>query len=220
MIGGFVRVLVALLLLALSIWLLPGHGDPTGGRTGGVWRLCVGLIALCGALATLFWTVIRGRRPGGKTGDDCKSGETGALKGVGMIERTRMGQPDAATMEALRREKGGDILAERQFACAECGKPAGSVMLLAGAIISESFVCLRERAIDAGEAGELRRIVGAGDLRALHDFDKECAPSYCRECDACYCAEHWERWDDYEDGGWYDCTRGRCPRGHARKLDD
>lgn len=220
MISGCVQVLVAFSLLGLSICLLAHSCAGAGDRLRRVWELCAGGIALGCAVAMLLAAVLRGRRPTRKERDDHAPSDTGAQSPAGMIERTQMGQPDAAAMAALRKEKEGGILAERQFVCGACGGHAGSVMLLAEAIISESFVCLRERAIGAGDAGDLRQIVDTGDLRALHEFDKECAPSYCPECDACYCGEHWERWDEYEDGGWYDCTMGRCPRGHARMLDD
>ncbi len=59
----------------------------------------------------------------------------------------------------------------------------------------------------------------AGDGKALVNIDREYAPSYCYQCATHYCRTCWEVWVEYDDG-FYDCTRGRCPEGHERSLDD
>jgi len=50
-------------------------------------------------------------------------------------------------------------------------------------------------------------------------IDPEFAPCWCPTCQQSYCADCWSVWVE-QDEGFYDCTRGRCPRYHERILDD
>lgn len=58
-----------------------------------------------------------------------------------------------------------------------------------------------------------------GDADALYSIDPEFAPFLCPSCGKRYCAGCWTVWVDFDDG-FYDCTRGRCPGGHVRVMDD
>ncbi len=64
-----------------------------------------------------------------------------------------------------------------------------------------------------------------GELKELHDYfiqelgHYEGLDGYCPDCDAVYCAIHYdvqEIWDE----GFYDYSIGRCPLGHERMIDD
>lgn len=59
----------------------------------------------------------------------------------------------------------------------------------------------------------------AGDVDALYSIDRNFAPFLCRQCAKSYCKSCWTAWVDFDDG-FYDCTRGRCPKGHVRVMDD
>lgn len=69
------------------------------------------------------------------------------------------------------------------------------------------------------------RVLGAADVgdarvaRALYAIDSEYVPFWCPRCPASYCGRHWETWDLFDDG-FFDEKRGRCPKGHERKLID
>src|SRR5688572_7305313 len=66
-------------------------------------------------------------------------------------------------------------------------------------------------------AEEVQRVVEVGDLPGLFAIDREYAPFWCPKCWDSYCGEHYLHWDVY-DGPFFDCVRGRCPRGHERML--
>lgn len=61
--------------------------------------------------------------------------------------------------------------------------------------------------------------IAAGDARALFAMDPELVPFWCPGCHVSYCGDHWETWDLFDDG-FFDEKRGRCPKGHERKLLD
>ena len=61
--------------------------------------------------------------------------------------------------------------------------------------------------------------ITAGDAKALYAVDLEFVPFWCPSCHASYCGQHWETWDLFDDG-FFDEKRGRCPKGHERKLLD
>ena len=59
----------------------------------------------------------------------------------------------------------------------------------------------------------------ASDPTALYEIDGESAPFWCPTCAKSYCRMCWLVWVDFDEG-FYDCTRGRCPAGHERIMDD
>jgi len=61
--------------------------------------------------------------------------------------------------------------------------------------------------------------VRARDVRALYAMDIEYVPFWCPSCSKNYCRSCWKVWVEYDES-FYDCTRGRCPIGHERKMDD
>lgn len=68
---------------------------------------------------------------------------------------------------------------------------------------------------------EIKRAMAACDLNRLHAIDRLLIPFYCAQCHCCYCVKHWSPSPSYDpDGGSYEDTRGTCPAGHRRLLDD
>lgn len=65
----------------------------------------------------------------------------------------------------------------------------------------------------------LETALRAGDAAALYALDPEYAPQWCRACVRDYCGACWAMWIDFDEG-FDDCTRGRCPEGHERIIDD
>ena len=43
--------------------------------------------------------------------------------------------------------------------------------------------------------------------------------AYCPECDEIYCYTHYNA-QEFWDEGFYDYTKGTCPNGHVRDIDD
>jgi hypothetical protein len=69
---------------------------------------------------------------------------------------------------------------------------------------------------------DLRGIEAAiddGHPASMFAIDPEFAPCRCPTCEQSYCADCWSVRVE-QDEGFYDCTRGRCPRDHERILDD
>jgi hypothetical protein len=66
--------------------------------------------------------------------------------------------------------------------------------------------------------GAIRR----ADPAELYAIDRELVPMWCRDCARVYCHDHWTVWMTFDPdfAGWYEDTRGRCPEGHERILDD
>jgi hypothetical protein len=116
---------------------------------------------------------------------------------------------------------------EHSALCVSCGNQAGRIGLFEKAdgieLIRESFTSRLTLPVVGNDADAIRRAVVRADVRALYEHDLELACFYCPECDACYCGDHWARWNvfDDEDGfDWHDSVRGRCPQGHQRMLED
>lgn len=119
------------------------------------------------------------------------------------------------------------LVAKHSFACASCGQAAGLVQLFgpasAGEITRDSFTSRSTYRVSPENFERLRTIINAGDAQALYEYDLEVASFYCPDCPACYCGDHWARWnvfDDEDDFDWHDSVRGRCPTGHQRMLED
>ena len=69
------------------------------------------------------------------------------------------------------------------------------------------------------EAWPVLTAISAGDARTLHSIDDEMMPFWCPTCPATYCAEHWSTWDVFDDV-FFEEKRGRCPKGHERRIVD
>jgi hypothetical protein len=72
------------------------------------------------------------------------------------------------------------------------------------------------------DIGAIDAALRAGDEDALYSINPEYAPFLCRQCAKSYCRSCWTVWVTYADDypGWYEDTRGRCPEGHVRVMDD
>ena len=73
-------------------------------------------------------------------------------------------------------------------------------------------------------AEHLFKILKANNLSEIHQLMKkhhsyEGLDAYCPECDKIYCWEHYNAREEFDDG-FYDCTYGKCPKGHKRMIDD
>jgi hypothetical protein len=100
-----------------------------------------------------------------------------------------------------------------------CGADAGEISLSdAGELRREAFTGVLTQSVEP--YGALRDAIAAGDAAAVHAIDRELAPWWCPDCAASYCGAHWARWDVFDDEGFHDCIRGRCPHGHERLLED
>ena len=117
--------------------------------------------------------------------------------------------------------------ARSSFICASCGKEAARVTLYQDddglKLDRDSFTSPLTLPLDGGDAEWIGTALLAADARTIYAHHLELACFYCPECDACYCGDHWARWNvfDDEDGfDWHDSVRGRCPQGHQRMLKD
>ena len=74
----------------------------------------------------------------------------------------------------------------------------------------------------AGGPDAVRAALIAGDVQSLLRLDDEIVPFYCRECGASYCEAHWTTWSEFDPDwpSWFDELRGRCPKGHERRIYD
>ncbi len=66
----------------------------------------------------------------------------------------------------------------------------------------------------------IKEILTKENWRDLYDFDHELNPWYCPECERMYAGKLWKPYDVFDDDGWHDSIRGRCPKGHDRMLED
>ncbi len=117
-----------------------------------------------------------------------------------------------------------DVLAECNFECSRCNRTAGTVRIVAEskglAVVVDSFVSRATTRVTQREADRLSKTVSRADIKALYRRDLEYAPFFCPPCKTCYCGDHWVRWSVFDDDGWHDSIRGRCPSGHERMLED
>lgn len=120
------------------------------------------------------------------------------------------------------------VLAQFTFPCSFCGSTAGTFEAAeAGVVVIDGFlgrVTQYVVRVPAPEWNALADLDTMDACRFIHAIDPEWAPWYCPNCDAIYCRDHWLMQIEFEDDGglpgWYDLTRGTCPRGHERVLDD
>lgn len=109
----------------------------------------------------------------------------------------------------------------RRWWCDRCGAFVGIITLFEdGTLRRDTFTGRLERRAARAEIEPLSEALVAGDSAAVHALDRELAPWWCPECAAVYCADEWQRWDTFDDEGFHEDIRGRCPEGHERMLED
>lgn len=113
---------------------------------------------------------------------------------------------------------GGDgpgAVGRRTWACVVCGVTAGAIVLRPdGWLERDAFTSGLSQRTAPGVPAAL------DDAAALFAIDQELVPWWCPECAASYCGAHWTHWSVFDDEGFHDCIRGRCPHGHERMLED
>ncbi|MHA1986355.1 MAG: hypothetical protein ACW98D_06945 [Promethearchaeota archaeon] len=117
---------------------------------------------------------------------------------------------------------------EYHLPCSVCGKTAVNFKIGYGRLDEKESLVFRgitlETSLNVELAELLFKILQNDDLLNIHNFMKkyhsfEGMDAYCPECDKIYCWEHYNAWEEYDDG-FYDCTYGECPKGHKRMIDD
>jgi hypothetical protein len=71
-----------------------------------------------------------------------------------------------------------------------------------------------------GEARRLLELIRAGDFATARGADADFVAFQCRQCGRSYCERCWRIGPPQFDEGFYDCTTGTCPEGHAQIVDD
>ncbi len=123
------------------------------------------------------------------------------------------------------------------YVCAECGEEAAVVELVPrgakhpdfeaddflsapGTLVSRDVIGEQMTAAEEADLEPIAERLAAAGRADTPLSGAEHSRSFCPECRACYCQEHWQFEPVFEDGGWYDCTYGTCPHGHRTMLDD
>jgi hypothetical protein len=104
---------------------------------------------------------------------------------------------------------------------ADMGPPLGRQAQSRDGIVVDYFGGTAWKLADARNYQAVNEILSseAPDPASLRRIDWELALFYCPDCEHDYCRAHW-RSLVLGDDGVYDCTMGRCPRGHEHILDD
>lgn len=124
------------------------------------------------------------------------------------------------------------------FYCSECGKAASTVRFVPSERQDPRIDANRDLtksplpgiSITGGPVPIAINVVGDWapaaiealrnqDAAALYAVNNEFAPFWCRTCEKSYCADHWVTLDLYDEG-FFDYTRGTCPKGHQQMLMD
>ena len=67
---------------------------------------------------------------------------------------------------------------------------------------------------------ELERLIQEKNYKEFDAHGPDILPYYCRECGRLYANADWVKTLIFEEDGWFDEMRGRCPRGHSRMMHD
>jgi hypothetical protein len=121
------------------------------------------------------------------------------------------------------------------FPCVRCGQPAATFTLFPAGTGEEMWRD-RDYVARGGFMGavlqfgtlpalmELLHALRAHDYKAISDLaGPDLIAFHCWECDADYCDTCWRIGPpefDEDFPGFYDCTEGICPAGHAQVVDD
>ncbi len=136
----------------------------------------------------------------------------------------------------IAEQKTGFPLARHDFYCSTCGRPAGSVDLfiarpparrglqapegpwpLIGRISGFPYGDVFD--IKPEYARTFREHLARGELFILEKLGPLDIRFYCPDCDALYCAAHWETHYTIDEDGTPRTLMGKCPRGHRRMME-
>lgn len=121
-------------------------------------------------------------------------------------------------------------VAKASFHCSLCSDIAGTVEILppehpqglsgkSGTIRISEFIGEERIVLSKSSEVVLRCCLAAADAQALFTLERLWAPFYCPTCARVYCIKHWTVVPEY-DGDFFDQSRGYCPEGHRRLIED
>ena len=128
------------------------------------------------------------------------------------------------------------------FRCARCGELAGVVRvaragttvnmgppfgnkttgrdgLVLGYVLGTAWHAESAEVVGAVQALIDRGHAAPAAIRDISGTLWEVTPFYRPGCGLNYCSSDWDTCALFDDG-FYDCTRGNCPKGHQHVLDD
>jgi hypothetical protein len=117
---------------------------------------------------------------------------------------------------------------EYHLPCSVCGEIAVKFKIGRGRLDKEDSLVFsgitHSTSLKRDLAPQLFKHLDEENLSRVHAFMKkyhqrEGLDAYCPTCGKIYCARHYQTREEYDEG-FYDCTRGTCPRGHKRIIDD
>ena len=122
---------------------------------------------------------------------------------------------------------------ELSLSCEKCGGTAATIRLIEGpwgkhslavtGFIGEmTIAAIGDRPVDLGMFQQIVRL-SQGDLKQLHQLDRDIFGFICRICGSAYCTNCWQNIHakfDLEWPVWFEEYRGRCPLGHEQMLQD
>jgi hypothetical protein len=103
----------------------------------------------------------------------------------------------------------------------DMGPPLGRQAHSRDGIVVDYFGGTAWKYVGARDYEAAREILSsvAPDPAQLRRIDWELTPFCCPDCEQNYCRADWHAVVLF-NGGSYDCTMGRCPRGHEHMIDD
>ena len=113
---------------------------------------------------------------------------------------------------------------KQELRCASCGEVAATLEIGIDSHSGERALVysglVRREAFGLGLGVVVFLKLAEGELGAAHGLlGAEGIDAYCPACRRVYCHSHYKLETEYDDG-FYDCTRGTCPAGHRRMVDD
>jgi hypothetical protein len=145
--------------------------------------------------------------------DSCRNAICSSLPSDGIIST------DRSPSRAIERSPENWILP-----CSQCGATAVVIKRASDDIYVYIGITRQER-LDTSEIDRILAWLKAADLASFHAYLAHEAKTdggldaYCPKCDAIYCRTHYDVYEEW-DQGFYDCSRGTCPKGHSRIIDD
>ena len=104
------------------------------------------------------------------------------------------------------------------------GPPSGNKTTDRDGLVLDYFLGTAWHAGSAEVVGAVQALIGQGHAgpAAIRDISGtlwEVTPFYCPGCGLNYCSSDWDTCVLFDEG-FYDYTKGSCPKGHQYMLDD